>query len=235
MSPRRPATRSPGAFTLIELLMAVVIFGIVLAAINTVFYGALRLQKRVTEKVDETQSLNVALDLIRRDLQNIVPPGGVLAGPLRIGAVSVGTAMAQFPGIEFCATTGIVDDRAPWGDIQRVVYQLRPATDRAQPLGRDLVRCVTRNLLATTVQEAVEQRVLRDVETLEFLGFGGTDWRELWDTTMTETNLPAAIRVRLALAQEKMSGLDRNQPVEMFVPLGVTVATNQAASTGGGG
>jgi type II secretion system protein J len=232
---RRPAilpwTR---AFTLIELLMAVVIFGIVLAAINTVFYGALRLQARTIEKVDEAQSLNVALDIIRRDLRNIVPPGGVMAGPFRLGSVSVGTTLAQFPGIEFCATTGVIDDRAPWGDIQRVVYQLRPATGRARPLGRDLIRCVTRNLLATTVQEAVEQRLLRDVETLDFLCFNGSDWRNMWDTTMTETNLPGAIQMRLVLAEEGSSGNTRNQPLEMIVPLVVAVLTNQTQTAGGG-
>src|SRR5688572_5904097 len=37
------------AFTLLEVLIAVVTFGIVLAAMNAVFYGALRLRNKTTE------------------------------------------------------------------------------------------------------------------------------------------------------------------------------------------
>lgn len=205
------------AFTLIELLMAVVIFGIVLAAANTVFYAALRLHTRTTAALDDSQSENLAVTLIRRDLQGIMPPGGLLAGTFRIGMVSSGTGFSQSPGIEFCTTTGVLNDETPWGDIQKISYQLREPLERSSSQGKDLVRCVTRNLLSTVNEVPDEQRLLGDVQTLEFYGYTGNDWRDTWDTSLTDTNLPTAVRMRLYLAAGPEADRSVRQPIELIV------------------
>ena len=224
----RPASR---AFTLIELMMAVMIFGIVLAAINTVFYGAMRLRGRVTEAVDDAQLLNQATAFLRRDLQGTMPLGGVMTPSFKIGLVSTVVGAPQSQGIEFYSSSGVITDTAPWGDVQKVVYLLREPLDRSRALGKDLVRSISRNLLATATEEPYEQRLMGDVQTLEFLGFNGTDWRSVWDTTMTDTNLPTAIRVRIQLASNLSSDLRNQQPVEMLVPLVMQAVTTQ--TTGG--
>lgn len=219
------------AFTLLELLMAVMIFAIVLAAINTVFYGAMRLRGRVTEAVDNAQTLNRATAFLRRDLQGTMPLGGVMAPSFKIGLVSTVVGAPQSQGIEFYSCSGVITDTAPWGDVQKVVYQLREPLDRSRALGKDLVRSLSRNLLATTTEDPSEQRLLGDVQTLEFLGFNGTDWRSAWDTTMADTNLPTAIRVRIQLASNLSSDLRNQQPAEMVIPLVMQAVTTQ--TTGG--
>ncbi len=231
-----PASRH--GFTLIELLLAVFIFGIVLAAINTVFYGALRLQARTCAALDASQAVNNALLLMRRDLQGTLPTGGLLAGTFKIGLVGTTAGIAQAPGIEFYTSTGVIDDNAPWGEVQKVIYQLRqPLQSSGSSSGRDLVRSVTRNLLATTVEEPQEQRVLQNVQTLEFLGYTGSDWRPSWDTTLTDTNTPAAVRVRLQMASPSGATDLSRQPVELVVPLVAVAPTNAAtaSATSGGG
>jgi hypothetical protein len=49
--------------------------------------------------------------------------------------------------IELYTTTGALRADQPWSEIQKVTYELRLPADRSQP-GRDLIRSVTRNLLA---------------------------------------------------------------------------------------
>src|SRR6476620_2299644 len=63
------------AFTLLEILIAVSIFAIVLAAINAVFYAAVRLRNHTVAMIDKSVPIELALATIRRDLLSIVPPG----------------------------------------------------------------------------------------------------------------------------------------------------------------
>jgi prepilin-type N-terminal cleavage/methylation domain-containing protein len=72
--------REHAGFTLIEVMVAMVAFAIILAAINGVFWGALKLQKRTAESVDAALPIEQALAVIRNDLINIVPPGGQFMG-----------------------------------------------------------------------------------------------------------------------------------------------------------
>ena len=61
-------------FTLIEVLLAVGIFAIVLFAINTVFFSALKLERATSQAVDARVPLNQAFAILRRDLQGAVQP-----------------------------------------------------------------------------------------------------------------------------------------------------------------
>ncbi len=69
-----------------EVLLAVVVFSIVLAAINVVFYGAVRLRNKTAAALEAAVPQQHALAIIKRDLANIVLPGGTLFGPLQTTA-----------------------------------------------------------------------------------------------------------------------------------------------------
>ncbi len=242
MKPERPTSlrlaagqqhRERGAFTLIEVLIAVAIFSIVFLAINTVFYSALHLQTRTAQLLDDSLPVQRALASLRRDLQGTLPPGSGLVASFKNGVVGTGVGVAQGVGLEFYTTTGVINDNEPWGDIQKVTYQLADPADRLHAAGQDLVRSVTRNLLpTTTIEEPAEQWLLGNVETLEFACYDGTDWRDTWDTTMADSGLPQAIRVRLLLATTNAVSLRFRQPLEMIVPLTVQSVTNQTQTTG---
>ena len=223
-----PAAR---AFTLIELLVAVVIFGIVLTAINTVFYSALRLRERVTSLIDNARPLQQAMTIMQRDLKGTLNPGGIMAPSFRIGAVGANTVPGV--GIEFFTTTGIIDDDQPWSEVQGVMYQLRPALDR-RALGQDLVRYVTRNMLPVNIEDPEEQRLLGNVVSLDFQAYSGLDWKPNWDTTLTDTNLPSAVRIRIQLANVETGGRGQPSVYETVIPLMVEVPTNLTQSATGG-
>jgi hypothetical protein len=207
-----------------EMLLALAVSAIVLAGIGGVFYSAVRLRERTAALVDASAPLYQALAFLRRDLRGVMPPGGILAADFRSGAISSG--LIQGYGLQFSTTTGIIKDDAPWGDIQDVVYELRDPTERNYTGGKDLIRSVSRNLLPTTTQDATEQWLLGNVQSLEVACFDGFEWRESWDSSLGDTNLPVAVRVRIQLVGDSSADNRSRQPIELIVPLGIQSRTN---------
>ena len=96
------------------------------------------------------------------------------------------------------------------------------STEDFQKGGNDLYRSVTRNLLSTATPEVEEQFLMSDVQTLQFSCFDGTQWQDTWDTTMTNSNLPVAVRVTIQLA-----GAAVTEPIQMVVPVVAQSRTNK--------
>jgi len=219
------------AFTLMEVLLALAVCAFVLLAINAILFSAMRLRARTTSMLDEAIPLDRALTLLRRDLANAVPPGGTLAGPLQSGGISggMGIGLTDNSGIQIYTSTGLLTADAPWGDIQKVTYQLQaPANPSAA--GKDLVRSVTRNLLSTSTEESDDQWLASGIEALQFHYFDGTSWVDSWDPT-TQTNLPRAVRVSVLPSSAATAA--KPQPFELIVPLVAESRTNVVVTTGG--
>jgi type II secretion system protein J len=231
-----PIARRPGAFTLIEVLLSVMIFATVLLAINIVFFSALRLHRRTTNLIENSLPVERALAVMRRDLLNTLSPSpfNVLAASFKNGLVGSGTI--QSSGLEFFTTTGQLSDEAPWGDVQKVTYQLMDPTTSLSARGKDLVRSVSRNLLspsATTDVPEDQQHLLSGVATAEFACFDGSTWRNAWDTTLGDSGLPRAVRVRLQMVAEDPDDLRNQPPIDLLVPLNVQPVINTNLPSGG--
>ena len=227
--------------------MAVAVFAIVLLAIHGVFYGAVRLRNKTTETLEQAVPLQHTLAIIKRDLANIVVPGGTLFGELQTTPTTTNQQSQASQGISgfnsasmkglivsptFCTAAGLMDDYTPWGDVERVLYYLTEPTNHA--VGKDLVRSVTRNLLPTLQDQPEDQRLLSGVQDVAFSFYDGTAWLEMWDSTMQAAKLPQAIKVELLLAPEETEQAPR-EPITMVVPLCVQARTNQTSQASGGG
>jgi hypothetical protein len=132
--------------------------------------------------------------------------------------------------IEMFTATGALRDGAPWGDIQKVTYELRDPADHNGP-GKDLYRTVTRNVLATSLPDADDQWLLGGVRSIAFSCFDGSQWSDTWDTTgvtSANTNLPVAVRVRIQLAGNNPANA---APIEMLVPIDSQSRTNAVLNT----
>jgi type II secretion system protein J len=253
MNARTHPTRAARAhaFTLIEVLIATGIFALVLAGMNAAFYAALRLHSTTSRVLEEAMPLNHALARMRADLRGIMVPGGTLAGAFTGVAQSAGNSQ-----LTVHTTTGVLDEQQPWGqyqglalgglqtrlqpwgDIQRVTYSLRsPMRAMAGP-GRDLVREVTRNLLAPIQLDLSEQTLLTGVEFFHMSYYDGATWRDTWDSTNSDAVVPQAIRVRVDFAARDRID-QRPMPLELVVPLMMQPSTNststQSTGTTGGG
>jgi type II secretion system protein J len=237
----RPSTfglRASGfGFTLIEVLLALSICAIVLVAINAVFATAVRLRDKTSEAIEERLPVNAAFELLRRDLNGTVGPGGFMAGDFKCGAASMGASMglsgeAGTSGLDFFTSTGAMADNNPWGDLQEVFYELKAPADRNQ-IGLDLVRCVNRNLLALSTPKPEVQPLVSHVQTVQFDCYDGLQWRNTWDTSAGDTNLPAAVRIRVQLSPKDGQSAALTEPLEMIVPLLTqSLRTNQITRTG---
>jgi type II secretion system protein J len=238
------------AFTLLELLLAVLVFAIVLAAIHTVFFSAFKLRKRTTETIECSLPLQQTLGIIKRDLANLVPPGGVLSGALQstptittnASGVSLSGLLGRQNGPLFYTAVGIVDDIAPWGETERVSYYLATPTNNTP--GMDLFRSVARNLLPLTQDQTDDQFLMSGVEAITFQYYNGTAWQDTWDSTQVDSvsgltnNLPTAVKLQLQMHTEHTS-FGTPAPVELVVPITVLARTNgvaeiTATTTGGG-
>ena len=72
------------AFTLIEMVLAIGVAAIVLIAVNTVLFAALRLRDATADTVDAAAPLDQTVTFLRRDLQCVVTPtNGTPAGFVR--------------------------------------------------------------------------------------------------------------------------------------------------------
>lgn len=233
MTPPRVA-----AFTLLELILAVLIFSIVLSAIHVVFFTALRLRDRTSSAIERSLPLQQTLHIIKRDLANLVPPGGTLAGQLQStpSSTTASPSMGQQSGPQFYTSVGLVGDAQPWGEIERVSYFLAAPTNDAA--GLDLYRSVTRNLLPVKSDASEDQFLMSGVDTITYQYYDGANWKDTWDSTQADTvtgltnNLPRAIKVALALHVEAQT-LGTPAPVELIVPIPVLQRTNLITTVGG--
>jgi type II secretory pathway pseudopilin PulG len=240
---------------LLEVLLAVMVFAIVLLAIHSVFFTALRLRNKTTEAVERTVPLNQTVAVIKKDLANIVLPAGTLFGPFQTtpsqnsglqsgSSLTSGTLANQTAGMmvgqsspEFYTATGVIDLTSPFAEVQKVSYFLAPPTNNIP--GMDLYRSVTRNLLPVLTEEPVNQFLMGGVEEIYFYFYDGTQaqWLDTWDSTTPDpttgltNNLPQAIKMRIQLAGEGQAR-SGGAPVEIVVPLVVQTSTNQAGYIG---
>jgi hypothetical protein len=191
----------------------------------------MRLRERTTDMIEEASPIDRATTIIRRDLLSIIgsTTNSVLAGDFKAGDVtSVG--VSQNVSIEIYTTTAPLRDTDPWGEIQRVTYSLRAPASRSALGGKELVRSITRNLLATVTPMPEEQWILSEVETLQFECYDGTRWRSTWDTTLGDTNMPTAVRVNIQLTKNRGGDARSRPPIELVVPLNCQPPNTQMAA-----
>lgn len=218
------------AFTLIEMILAIGIAAIVLIAVNATLFAAMRLRDAATDAVDQAAPVDQAVATIRRDLQCAVTPkpNGVMSGDFKVGNVT-STGIGEVVAAEMYTATGALSADAPWGDIQRVTYELKPSTSGAP--GTDLYRSVTRNLLTETTPDVEDQLMITGIASVKFSCYDGSQWYDTWDTTdpgSVSTNLPVAVRVDI-----QPGGSARDwAPIEILVPINSQSRTNSTSTVG---
>ncbi len=228
--------RNPG-FTLIEVLLALAISAVVLAAVGGVFYSAIRLRDHTVAALEPVARLHPVLVMLRRDLQNAVWPGGIMTGVFRCGPL--GPQFNDALGLQFSTTTAKLDESEPFGEIQEVAYELREG-GLGRRGARELVRSINRNPLATLTTTPTQTLLLEDVESFEVTCFDGSQWQTVWDTSSTQTNLPLSVRVQIELADDPDQQIPtpaEARTYEILVPLVVYAPTNASVNSaeGGGG
>jgi Type II secretion system (T2SS), protein J len=213
------------------MILAIGVAAIVLIAVNAVFFTSLRLRDDTADMVDAATPVDATVTFLKRDLQCAVTPTNgtskVLSGGFRVGNIT-SAGVSDPVAIEMFTASGALSDSQPWGDIQRVTYELKTPTSQSAA-GRDLYRSITRNLLALNTPEVTDQLMLSGVTSVKFSCYDGAQWNDTWDTTSMSslnTNLPLAVRVDI-----QMAGNANAQPVEIVVPIDSVARTNMVLTS----
>lgn len=217
------------AFTLIEMILAIGIASLVLITITTVLFSTLRLRQATEDMVDAAAPIDQAIAFIKRDLLCAMTPTNgtsmILSGSFRLGNLTSSGVSGNVVA-EMCTATGALSDKAPWGDVQRVTYELKDSGNGSQ----DLYRSTMRNLLAVTTPQVSDQLLMSGVSSVKFYGYDGSQWEDSWDTSNPSavyTNLPVAVKVEINLA-----GMDKQggEPITLIVPIDQQSRTNAVIS-----
>jgi type II secretion system protein J len=230
-------------FTLLELLVALVISGILAFSIFSSLYIAFKTQENTKADIAPIGSVDIAWDLIRTDLQAAQPPNPT-ASPLPTQPpASNGVLVGPFEGNQNGSAAGVGDTLnfftngyAPQhqsgnGEIKQVLL-----TTEARPDGICLVRQVIPNLLSEQNPTPDEEVICRNVTMFTLEYYDGEQWQTSWDSTQYNNSLPAAVEVTLEF--HPPGATDPRQIVHqrrVFALSCVSQETTATGSSAGGG
>jgi type II secretion system protein J len=191
---RYPIVRR-GGFTLLELIVAMAMVAILATSLYASLRIAFRAQASAERAIEPVRTASVALDLIRADLENAIPPGDVLAGSF------VGTDGTDDRGLDgddlvFYGTSDAPEHPSGNGEIKSIELMVIVPDGSSDHV---LVRHVTRNLLSQIEVDPDEEVICRGVSGFNLRYYDGTQWLDTWESSQQENKLPAAVEVTLEL------------------------------------
>lgn len=200
LAPPRQPVHARAAFTLLELLAAMFLAALVMAATLGVLAGAWRLQERAQEREQEDLPRQLAIQRLTGDLRAAVSPLGLLGGTFTAQAASQGDLRRD--DVQWVAALGAPANGALGGDLAQVHYYLGSGSVAGE---YQLLRTEQRNLLAVSVDsDTLPETVLFDHVVSFFTSwYDGSDWLDSWDSSLQENAIPEAGRVRLEFAANR--------------------------------
>lgn len=240
---RPPRAVRCAAFTLLELIVATMIFAILLVAVRSVFVHAFELRREAGQLTQNLAQRTRALNYIRQDLRNCLYTGYILATNFEV-QVS-GAIPNRMDTLTLASRTGRITTNTYWGDIQEVTYFLgapdmqqgnaripNPGANDRSDEGLVLYRGVTRNLLGTDMTDPYTMDLLHNVQSfqIQYFDTNSQNWIDPWPvgdaaagtsaTTSTgNSNTPVAIRINIEFAPTQLGGKDYlAAPLELILP-----------------
>jgi prepilin-type N-terminal cleavage/methylation domain-containing protein len=233
----RAASRVRGAaFTLLELLVALAMAGIIAGSMYAALRTGFRARAAAEAAVEPARTAALATALLRADFESARPAAGTLSGPF-VGTDTTGDRGLPADAVDFY-TLGDPTDPVATAAAAGTAYNSGPAatvggggapsaTGEARPVTSGLVsypgpggvaeQCLVRrvntNLLAQVEPEPYEEVLCRNIRSLNVRYFDGLTWQDSWDSTTLDNNLPSAVELTIEL--ERAVG---GQPVVMQFP-----------------
>src|SRR5579863_1505321 len=187
---RKSQIANSRGFTLLELLVALIMSAILAMSLFSTLYIAFKVQKNSKEDVEPIATVDMALDMVRADLQAAQPPAGLLEGPFE----GVQNGSGGGDTLDFYSNGYAPQHQTGNGEIKHVFLTL-------EQKGGDqcLVRQVIPNILSQQTPVPDEEIICRNVRSFMLEYYDGEAWQTSWDSTQYNNALPAAVEVTLEL------------------------------------
>lgn len=240
--------RRRSGFTLLEMIFSIFSIALVMGVLYSALVSVLRARESANAAVAPVKTAIQSADLMRQDLEAVLPPDMVENGKLSgefVGNTDSGSCQLDFycmgndagwavapPAAAQPGRTPVANTDIPWSEGSRhVVIGLK--SDVNPPM---LVRAVTRNLLASVVPDPEIEILCRNVKSFDLQYYDGTTWQTEWDSTALGNTLPLAVMMTMQVYVDSRPG----QPPELYkiqkvFPLACAKpATATGTGTGGG-
>src|SRR5687768_2217967 len=185
-----PRPTRPRAFTLLELLLALVLVGLVTITLFSSLRQAIKGKEAAEENVEPSRTADLAFEVMRRDLECATPPSGILSQAFT-GSTYQDDRNRQADTLLFFTTAPGPQHIAGDGDVRRVEYLV------VAPDGPDgehlLVRRIAHNLLSPTAPQFFDDEVIaRGIGsfTLQYYDGGTVTPYPTWDSSQYNNAMP---------------------------------------------
>ena len=220
--PTRP--RTPAGFTLVELLIALVLAGLVAALLVGLYGLATRTVFDQQQRARGPHAAALALDQLQADLGRAFLRADDTNDLFTLengGTSRTDQATAQ---LAFLTFDPLAEGDPDWAVCRRVRYRVEPGNPPAllrihQPLSGP-----------GSLDPPLTNVLLRGLDTFTVELFDGVAWQEVWAGQPAEARRPQAARITIGDAQWR--GQHPTQRAEFMIPAGLGV-TSTVIRTGG--
>jgi prepilin-type N-terminal cleavage/methylation domain-containing protein len=183
------------AFTLLEMLVAMALMSVLAGSLYSSLHISYRARDVALRTIQPARTAELALDMIRREIESALVPTGLLALEF-LGEDNVDEFGRDADVLAFYSTA---NNPGPYGsgcDVRRVELAFTSSDD-----GEDhaLVRLTTTNLLAPETLELDEEVLCLNVRSFNLSYCDGVEWFDEWDSTLLEGSLPLAVSITLGV------------------------------------
>lgn len=195
-------------FTLLELIVALVIFAIVISAAYSLFDAGRSVTTRAEFRAQLFQTARAALTAVEEDLRGAT----MMSTPFDTGFIGTngGSEKEPMDKLEFVSVnryTGAsydinkITDKVWGSDVSKVYYWIEQDTSKTA-CGFVRERPVELTPVSGPVhrEESISE-IAKDVAFINFRYYDGSDWTDSWDSTQT-MKLPKAVEVTVYVRGE---------------------------------
>ena len=242
--------RRRGGFTLMEVVLAMLLVSMLAYSLYSAMHIAIVARRSAVNTVEPTRNVVIAADLMRQDLESVMPPTGIYSGQF-LGTHQAGPAGGDNDSLVFFAMgedpmtirneqlaeqaaggqSGQLNTEDPLAEgFRKVEFTVR--TDVNPPT---LVRHVQRNLEPSADAKVDEEVICRDVRSFSLRYFDGTNWQTDWDSTVMGDVLPLSVAMTIELNDPAHPAPERStRRVTRIIPMACGKELDLTGTTTGG-
>lgn len=194
-------------FTLLEMLVAMALVTVIAGALYSSLFAAFKAQETAEAAIAPVRAGELAAALIRRDIETVLPPTGLLAAEF-VGEDSAGDMGRPADVLVMHCASQVAREGEATCDVRRVELSCERLEDSDERTGA-IVRRVTTRLLAAETPDPVEDVLCRNVLGFNLRYFDGASWLDSWDSTTQGDEIPPAVEVTLEMGSILEGGSTR--------------------------